>query len=103
MVPGSAEKTESTARVFKLLAVTVCLCQDLPSCWLSLSVGALTCPVVDSVAPQEEALVASLARQSAEEQRFAERMWQLRQEKEAMKEDRLLREQQYRERREKDW
>lgn len=52
---------------------------------------------------QEEALVASLARQSAEEQRFAERMWQLRQEKEAMKEDRLLREQQYRERREKDW
>ena len=60
------------------------------------------CPLMPAML-QEEALVASLARQSAEEQRFAERMWQLRQEKEAMKEDRLLREQQYRERREKDW
>mmetsp|Transcript_35241 Transcript_35241/g.78424 ORF Transcript_35241/g.78424 Transcript_35241/m.78424 type:complete len:1824 (+) Transcript_35241:146-5617(+) len=52
---------------------------------------------------QAEALVAALARQSNEEQRLAGRLWQLRQEKEVMRENRVLREQQYQERREKDW
>ena len=51
----------------------------------------------------EESLVTTLARQSAEEQRLAERLWQIKQEKEVMKEDRILREQQYKERRDKDW
>ncbi|MEW5317265.1 MAG: hypothetical protein WDW38_008576 [Sanguina aurantia] len=50
-----------------------------------------------------DALVASLARQSGEEQRLAARLWQLRQEKAIMVENRALREGQYAERRERDW
>lgn len=51
----------------------------------------------------EQALLAMLSQQAAEEQRLAERLWQLGQEQEVMRENRLLREQQYQERREKDW
>ncbi|GFR40940.1 hypothetical protein Agub_g1600 [Astrephomene gubernaculifera] len=52
---------------------------------------------------QMEALVTALQRQSYEEQRLAARLWQVSQEKEVMRENRLLRERQYAERREKDW
>lgn len=52
---------------------------------------------------QSESLLASLQRQSAEEQRLAARLWQVGQEKEAMRENRALRERQYTERRERDW
>ncbi len=45
---------------------------------------------------QEEILLSLLARKSAEEQRLAEHMWQLRQEKEVIRENRMLREEQYR-------
>ncbi|EFJ52136.1 hypothetical protein VOLCADRAFT_103155 [Volvox carteri f. nagariensis] len=52
---------------------------------------------------QVDALVSALQRQSAEEQRLAARLWQVSQEKEVMRENRLLRERQYAERRERDW
>ncbi|KAL6765964.1 protein associated with central pair microtubule complex [Haematococcus lacustris] len=52
---------------------------------------------------EAEALLQALARQSAEEQRLAERLQQLAQEDEVMRENRLLREQQYAERRAQDW
>jgi len=52
---------------------------------------------------REEALLATLSRQSKEEQRVAHRLWQLRQEKEVMRENRAHREDQYRTRREKDY
>ncbi|GLC51118.1 hypothetical protein PLESTB_000467700 [Pleodorina starrii] len=52
---------------------------------------------------QLDALVSALQRQSAEEQRLAARLWQVSQEKEVMRENRLLRERQYAERRERDW
>ncbi|KAG2499886.1 hypothetical protein HYH03_002175 [Edaphochlamys debaryana] len=52
---------------------------------------------------QTEALLTALQRQSAEEQRLAARLWQVGQEKEVMRENRLLRERQYAERRERDW
>eukprot|EP00798_Chlamydomonas_sp_ICE-L_P002728 gene2728-12601_t len=51
---------------------------------------------------QEEALSASLARQSAQEVAICERLWQLRQEKEVMQDDRAFRETQYVQRREQD-
>ncbi|KAG2448325.1 hypothetical protein HYH02_006909 [Chlamydomonas schloesseri] len=52
---------------------------------------------------QMESLLTALQRQSAEEQRLAARLWQVSQEKEVMRENRLLRERQYAERRERDW
>lgn len=52
---------------------------------------------------ESEALLSTLARQSAQEQQLAERLWQLGQEQEVMRESRLLREQQYAARRDQDW
>ncbi|GIL73035.1 hypothetical protein Vretimale_4669 [Volvox reticuliferus] len=52
---------------------------------------------------QLDALVSALQQQSSEEQRLAARLWQVSQEKEVMRENRLLRERQYAERRERDW
>ncbi|KAG1668074.1 hypothetical protein FOA52_010484 [Chlamydomonas sp. UWO 241] len=54
-------------------------------------------------AAQEDALIAMLARESAQEQALAERLWQVRQERDVMAENRTLREKQYAERREADW
>lgn len=56
-----------------------------------------------AMAAQEDALVAMLARESAQEQALAERLWQVRQERDVMAENRTLREQQYAVRREADW
>lgn len=52
---------------------------------------------------QVDMIVDTLQRESAEEQRLAARLWQLQQEKAVVTENRLLREQQYAERREADW
>jgi len=52
---------------------------------------------------EAEALLSALARQSTQEQQLAERLWQLSQEQEVMRENRLLREQQYAARRAQDW
>ncbi|WIA32870.1 hypothetical protein OEZ86_006044 [Tetradesmus obliquus] len=50
-----------------------------------------------------ESLLEVLVRRSGEEQRLGQRLWQLRQEKDAMEADRKLREEQYAARRDKDW
>eukprot|EP00854_Cymbomonas_tetramitiformis_P007823 gene7823-9291_t len=52
---------------------------------------------------REEALLATLQKQSKEEERIAERLWQLKQEKEVMCENRRFRESQYNTRREQDY
>lgn len=52
---------------------------------------------------QLEGLMQILERQSREEQRVAERLWRVRREREVMVENRRLREEQYTERRERDW
>lgn len=52
---------------------------------------------------QLEGLMQTLERQSREEQRVAEELWRVRQEKEIMYENRKLREEQYAARREADW
>ncbi len=48
-------------------------------------------------------LLELLAKRSGEEQKLAQRLWQLGQEREVMKANRALREQRYAERRERDW
>ncbi|KAF8067189.1 SPEF2 [Scenedesmus sp. PABB004] len=52
---------------------------------------------------ESDALLEVLQRRSAEEQRLAARLWQVRQEKAAMEADRRLREEQYAAQREADW
>lgn len=54
------------------------------------------------VRTESEALLDLLAERSAEESALAARLWQLRREEEAMRENRVLREQAYAEQRERD-
>jgi hypothetical protein len=52
---------------------------------------------------QEASLLEGLVRRSAEEAALGQRLWQLRQEKAAMEENRKLREQQYAAQKDKEW